>query len=295
MKKLLCVFIAFILVVSLSACKGKNEEKIKVKVGSKNFTENLIVAEIYALALEDAGISVERKLNLASSAVNVAIQNGDIDLYPEYTGTGLIDVLKKEPITDPAEVYDIVKKDYEEQFEITWLSPSPANDGQGIAVSKKISDQYGIKTISDLQKNANKLIFASQGEFEKRTDGLPGLNKKYGKFNFKKIITIDNSLKYDLLEKGDADVTVAYTTEGMLSKDEFVLLIDDKQLWPPYNIAPIVRDEILDAIPEIKTALDSIADALTTEKVTELNAKVDINKQEYETVAKEFYNSLKTA
>lgn len=272
----------------------ESEEKAVIKVGSKDFTENEIVAELYALALEDAGYKVERTMDIASSVIHTSITNKEIDLYPEYTGTGLISILKMDPMTDPDEVYQTVKDGYEEKFNIKWLDYSKANDGQGLFISKKASDEYGISTISDLQKNADKLRFASQGEFDEREDALPALEKTYGEFNWESSKVYDNGLKYNVVENDEADVSPAYTTEGMLSKtDKFVLLEDDKKVWPPYNLAPIVRNEVLEANPEIEEILNNVSKNLDTETVTKLNAKVDVDKEEYEEVAAEYWDSIK--
>ncbi|MGO1581048.1 MAG: glycine betaine ABC transporter substrate-binding protein [Peptoniphilaceae bacterium] len=272
----------------------KGEEKAVIKVGSKDFTENEIVAELYALALEDAGYEVERTMDIASSVIHTSITNKEIDLYPEYTGTGLISILKMDPMTDPDEVYQAVKDGYEKEFDIKWLDYSKANDGQGLFISKKASDEYGILTISDLQKNADKLRFASQGEFDEREDALPALEKTYGEFNWESSKVYDNGLKYNVVENDEADVSPAYTTEGMLSKtDKFVLLEDDKKVWPPYNLAPIVRNEVLEANPEIEEILNNVSKNLDTETVTKLNAKVDVDKEEYEEVAAEYWDSIK--
>lgn len=262
-------------------------------IGSKNFTENEIVAEIYALALEDAGIDVERKFDISSSVVHTAITSDEIDLYPEYTGTGLIAVLEEDPITDAQAVYDEVKKQYEDKFKITWLDYSPANDGQGLVIRTAAAEKYNISTISDLQKHATELRFASQGEFDERADGIPALEKVYGPFDWKSSTVYDNSLKYQILEKDEGDVIPASTTEGNLVDDQFTLLEDDKHVWPPYNLAPIVRDEVLKAHPEIEDTLNKISPKITTEEITKLNAKVDVDKESYKDVAKEFYDSIK--
>lgn len=264
-----------------------------IRVGSKDFTENEIVAELYALALEDAGYDVDRIFDIAGSVIHTSIVNDEIDLYPEYTGTGLISILQLDPITDPQEVYDTVKEAYEDQFGLTWLDYAEANDGQGLFISKAASDEYGITTISDLQKNAENLRFASQGEFDEREDGLPGLEKVYGPFNWKSSKIYDNGLKYDVVENDEADVAPAYTTEGRLAEaDKFVLLEDDKQAWPPYNLAPVVRDSVLEENPDIPEILGRIDAALDTETITALNAQVDVDKEEYEDVAASFYESL---
>ena len=264
-----------------------------IRVGSKDFTENEIVAELYALALEDAGYDVERIFDIAGSVNHTSIVNDEIDLYPEYTGTGLISILQLDPITDPQEVYDTVKEAYEEQFSLTWLDYAQANDGQGLFISKAASDEYGITTITDLQANAQNLRFASQGEFDEREDGLPGLEKIYGPFNWKSSKIYDNGLKYNVVENDEADVAPAYTTEGRLAEaDKFVLLEDDKQAWPPYNLAPVVRDDVLEEAPDIPEILRAINAALDTETITALNAQVDVDKEEYEDVAAVFFAGL---
>lgn len=265
-----------------------------IRVGSKDFTENLVIAEIYALALEDNGYTVERVSNISSSLIHNSIVNDEIDLYPEYTGTGLLSVLGEDMETDSEKVYKTVKKEYEEQFNLTWLDYASANDSQGLVIRTEVANSLNVKTISDLQAHASELRFASQGEFDEREDGLPGLEKTYGTFNWQSSKVYDNSLKYSVLENDEADVTPAYTTEGQLvSTDKFTLLEDDKQFWPPYNLAPVVRDNILDDNPDIKTILNNISAKLDTETVTELNAKVDVDGQEYTDVAKEYYDSIK--
>lgn len=265
-----------------------------IRVGLKDFTENLVIAEIYALALEDNGYTVERVSNISSSLIHNSIVNDEIDLYPEYTGTGLLSVLGEDMETDSEKVYKTVKKEYEEQFNLTWLDYASANDSQGLVIRTEVANSLNIKTISDLQAHASELRFASQGEFDEREDGLPGLEKTYGTFNWQSSKVYDNSLKYSVLENDEADVTPAYTTEGQLvSTDKFTLLEDDKQFWPPYNLAPVVRDNILDDNPDIKTILNNISAKLDTETVTELNAKVDVDGQEYTDVAKEYYDSIK--
>lgn len=306
MKKLLktiSILMTCMIIVSAAGC-GKTAEKEStqsssdgkgtvIRVGSKDFTENLIVAEVYALALEDAGYEVERVMNIAGSVIHTSILNNEIDLYPEYTGTGLISVLQMEPMTDADEVYQTVKEEYEKQFELTWLDYAKANDSQGLFVSKRVSDRYGIKTITDLQKNASKLRFASQGEFDEREDGIPGLEKVYGPFEWKSTAVYDNGLKYQIVDKDEADAAPAYTTEGMLADtDKYVLLEDDKGMWPPYNLAPVVRDDILSDVPEIAEILNRIDATLDTETITALNAKVDIDKEEVEDVASEYWQSI---
>lgn len=291
-KKAAALALAAVMAIGLTACAGSGKDAIRV--GSKDFTEGLIVSEIYAVALEDAGYKVERKQNIAGSVVHTALINNEIDLYPEYTGTGLLTILQMDMITDPEEVYRTVKDEYEKRFNVTWLDYSKANDGQGLVIRTDIADQLGIRTISDLQNHAPELRFASQGEFDQRDDGLPALERAYGAFDWKSSRVYDGGLKYEVLSNGEADVAPAYTTEGPLAeKDKYTLLIDDKQVWPPYNLVPVVRDDALEKNPEIAGILNKISAALDTETVTALNAKVDVDKREYEEVAREYYDSIK--
>lgn len=299
MKKHITTLLIATAMLALTACASNTsttsttQTNTTIRVGSKDFTENLVVAEIYALALEDAGFNVERSLNLSGSIVHTAITNDEIDLYPEYTGTGLLSILKMDMMTDPTEVYETVKTAYNEQFDLTWLAQSQANDGQGLVIRTDLAKELGIYTISDLQANADRIRFASQGEFEQRDDGIPGLELVYGKFNFASIKLYDNGLKYQILENNEADVAPAYTTEGQLVNTElFTLLEDDKQMWPPYFLAPVVRNDVLAENPEIEEILNKVSAQLDTETVTALNAQVDVDKLEYDEVALAFYDSI---
>lgn len=276
---------------ALTACGSKGAAGT-ITVGSKDFTEGEIISEIYALALEDAGFTVKRSFDIAGSVIATALEKGEIDLYPEYTGTALLTVLKAEMETDPQAVYETVKKQYKKKWDLVWLDMAEAADSQALVITTKAAEQYGIKTISDLQAHASELRFASQGEFDERSDGLPALEAAYGAFDWKEHTSFNNGLKYEVLRNDEADVAPVYTTEGQLVDGAFTLLEDDKHVWPPYNVAPVVRGEVLDANPDIEGVLNAVSKQLTTKGLTELNAKVDIDKQDYEDVAAEFFDSL---
>lgn len=294
-KKKSVIAVCMLMLLGFSGCsKESGNQEAAVRVGSKDFTEGLIVSEIYALALEDAGIPVQRTFDIAGSLVHTALINDEIDLYPEYTGTALLSILKMDMLTDSQAVYDTVKNAYKEQFQLTWLNYSSANDGQGLVIRTEVAETLGIKTISDLQKHASELRFASQGEFDQRDDGLPALIRAYGDFNWKDTKVYDGGLKYQVLEQGEADVAPAYTTDGQLiHTDTFRMLEDDRKVWPPYNLAPVVKDSVLKEYPAIEDVLNSISAKLDTETLIRLNARVDIDKEEYEDVAKDFFEGLK--
>ncbi|MCY9691798.1 glycine betaine ABC transporter substrate-binding protein [Paenibacillus alginolyticus] len=297
LKTFAAVAALLVLTITLIACGIKSANpnaSTIIRVGTKDFTENLIVGELYALALEDAGYQVKRVSNIAGSVIHTSLVNNEIDLYPEYTGTGLLTILKMNLMTNPDEVYKTVKDEYKKRFQVTWLNYSQANDGAGLVIRTDVSKKLGITTISDLQKHASELRFASQGEVDQREDGIPALEKVYGKLNWKSSKVYDNSLKYEVLKNNEGDVAPAYTTEGQLVNiDQFTLLEDDKHVWPPYNLAPVIRDNVLNANSGIAEAINKVSTKLDTKTVTALNAKVDVEKKDYEDVAKEFYKSIK--
>ena len=289
MKKWLFRLITILFGMILVAC-GSNDETIQV--GSKDFTESLLVSEIYALALEDNGYEVERIQSIASSVIPQSLESGEIDLYPEYTGTSLMTIFNLPLQTDPDAVAETIREEYE-AIGLTTLDYAPANNAQGIAIRTDAAEELGIATISDFQANAGEIRFASQGEFDLREDGLVGLAEVYGEFNFADSTVYDNSLKYQILRSDEADATPAYTTDGQLvNTDEFLVLEDDKNFWPPYNLVPVINQEVLEANPDLADILNAINADLTTEQVIELNAAVDIDGREYEEVAAEYYESL---
>ncbi len=265
--------------------------KETIVVGSKDFTEEFIVANMYADLLENAGFTVQRKLNLGGTPVaQAAILKGDIDLYPEYTSTALLTVLKDKPLQDPQQIYNTVKSQYEHQFKLTWLQPSPLNDTQALAMTQQESAKYGIKTYSDLAAKASQLVLGGPAEFQIREDSLPALQQAYGGFRFKDYRQLGTgSLRYQALVNGQIDVAVAFSTDGEIRGDHLVLLQDDKHVFPPYNLAPVVRMDILAKYPTIADTLNKLAPVLTTDVMSKLNWQVDgPAKQDPAVVAKTF-------
>jgi len=262
-----------------------------IVVGSKDFTEEFIVAEMYAQLLEKAGFSVTRKLNLGGTPVaQAAIVKGDIDLYPEYTSTGLLTVLKQNPIQDPQQIYQAVKTGYEQQFKLTWLTPSPFNDTQALAMTQAGSEKYGIKTYSDLATKAPQLILGGPAEFLEREDGLKALQKAYGGFQFKDTKQLGTgSLRYQALLDGQIDVVVAFGTDGQIKGDNLALLQDDKTFYPIYNVAPVIRMDTLQKYPAVADILNKLAPYLTDSVMSGLNWEVDgPDKKEPAAVAQAF-------
>jgi osmoprotectant transport system substrate-binding protein len=294
-RRLILPCLALFTAVVLIACAsggggtGTSSANAPIKVGSKDFTEAFIIGEMYALSLEKAGLPVERKLNLGGTPVaQAALQSGEIDLYPEYTGTGLLTILKEPVLSDPKQVYDKVAAGYKEKYGLVWLDPSPMNNTQALAMTKETSERLGIKTISDLAAKADQLTMVGAPEFEVREDGLPGIKAKYGNFQLKEFKAVDSGLRYKALTDGQADVTVAYSTDGEIAAFNLVVLEDDKKLFPPYQVAPVVRQQTLDANPKIAEALNALAPKLDDATMQKLNYEVSGKKREPADVAKEF-------
>jgi osmoprotectant transport system substrate-binding protein len=279
-----------VLSLVLSACSGGGSAgQATIRVGSKDFTEEFILGEIYAQLLENAGFKVERKLNLGGTPVaQQALLNKEIDLYPEYTGTALVTVLKLPVDSDAQRVYQTVSQQYKDQFKLIWLDPAPMNDTQALAMTSQRAGQLGIKTISDMVAHAGELVMAGPPEFQDREDGLPGLKRVYGNFTLKEYKSIDPGLRYQALTSGQADVVVAFSTDGEISAYKLVVLEDDKHLFPPYQVAPVVRQDVLDANPGIATALNAVAPKLTNDVMSQLNYEVTGNKKEPAQVAHDF-------
>ncbi len=285
--KWLLMPLLLLLTLALTSCGGGN--KGTIVVASKDFTEQFIIGEMYALLLEDAGYTVERKINLGGTPIaHEALLNEEIDVYPEYTGTGLLTVLKMDVMSDPAAVFEAVKEAYAEQFDLTWLDPAPMNNTQALAMTRGRAAELGITTFSDMVAHADELVLIGPPEFAEREDGIPGLKSVYGEFEFANFLTVDPGLRYQALLNGEADVVVAFGTDGELAAYDLVSLVDDKGLYPPYQIAPVIRQAVLDENPDVADVLNALASLLTDATMQRLNNEVSGNGREPADVAREF-------
>lgn len=261
-----------------------------VRLASKDFTEEFIVGNMYRLLLEAAGAKVDYKQSLGGTPVcQAAMEKGDIDLYPEYTGTGLFTVLKQQTVgLDGPTIYSQVSQMYKAKYNFVWLDAAPMNDNQALAMTAAGSQKFGITTISQMVAKADQITMIGPTEFQDREDGIPGLQKVYGNFKLKKYLPVDPGLKYQGLLMGLADVSVAFGTDGDISVNKLVVLKDDKNLFPVSQITPVVTQKALDANPGIRTVLNAVAPLLTDDVMSNLNYQVDGMKQEPAAVAKTF-------
>jgi osmoprotectant transport system substrate-binding protein len=263
----------------------------KLVIGSKNFTEQKILGEIYAQAFQAAGYDVSKELNLGDEKTALkALEGGNISAYPEYTGTALLSffgVTADKIPTDPQVAFEDTKKDFAEK-DLTALPPTPFTSSNEVAVTKETADKYNLKTISDLKPVAGKLTLYGTPECRQRLDCLLGLQKVYG-LKFKKFVPVDIALRHEVLSKGQADVSIVFTTDPQIKREGEVLLEDDKGMFPPYNSTLVIRNDVLDkAGPDVEKVVDQVNKGLTDEAMQELNARVDLDKKTPEVVAGEY-------
>jgi osmoprotectant transport system substrate-binding protein len=263
-----------------------------IVIGGKAFTEQQIMTAMTVELLKAKGFTPDRKAGMGSAAVRSALENGQIDVYWEYTGTGL-GVFNK--ITDKfASAEDAYKriKEVDAAKGIVWLNMSAVNNTYGFAMNKDDAQKRGIVTMSDLAKAINggaKLTFASNAEFYARPDGLPGWQTAYG-FEFERdnVKRMDTGLTYSALKDRQVDTAVVFATDGRIPAFNFVVLKDDKHYAAPYNLTPVVRKEILDKYPKIAEPLNALSAKLNDENMAKLNASVDVDKNTPEEVATKF-------
>src|SRR6202011_1086264 len=263
-----------------------------IVVGGKAFTEQQIMTAMTVELLKAKGFAPERKAGMGSAAVRSALENGQVDVYWEYTGTGL-GVFNK--ITDKfnsaEEAYRKIKE-VDATKGIVWLNMSAVNNTYGFAMNRDQAQKLNIVTMSDLAKAVKggaKLTFASNAEFYARPDGLPGWQTAYGfEFDRDNVKRMDTGLVYSALKDRQVDVGVVFATDGRIPAFNFVVLKDDKNYAAPYNLTPVVRKEILDKNPKLADALNALSAKLNDDNMSKLNASVDVDKKTVEEGAEGF-------
>jgi osmoprotectant transport system permease protein len=261
-------------------------------VGSKNFEESRLLAEMFAQVIEArTGLVVERRLNLAGTQVCFeALRTGAIDLYPEYTGTGLASILGEEPATgkrgDAAATLARVRRAFLDRWDLHWLAPLGFENAYEVAVPRALAERYGLRTLSDLAGVSAGLTAGFGYEFAERPDGLPGLAGTYG-LSFASVRRLQQALKYGAVASGDVDVLDVYTTDGRLLTYDLVVLDDDRGFFPPYDAVPLVSGAALERHPEIAGALSLLAGSLDEDRMRQLNLRLQEGKEEPEVVARD--------
>ena len=269
-----------------------DNEGVQLTIGSKNFTEQFILGEIYAQALEAAGYDVSTDLNLGSEQVALkALQSGSISGYPEYTSTALTSFFKLAPEDVPGDAQEAVEQTQGDfaDLGLTAFQPTPFADANAVGLLQETADELGATTISDLEGQTEDLTLAGSPECEQRIDCLAGLEKYYG-LKFGDFTPVDIGLRYEVLDKGDADLSILFTSDAQLFvSDDYTILEDDMGVLPAGNVI-FVADEAAaqDAGPDFQGTIEKVQEGLSLEVMQELNARVDIDKEKPEDVAADY-------
>jgi osmoprotectant transport system substrate-binding protein len=290
MKKKFQVFILFIVLSIVIAGCGNGGGKDTITVSGKMWTEQFILTQMMAELLKektDLDVKVEEGLGEVS-ILTPALEKGDIDVYVEYTGTGLEAVLKEQAKEGASadEILSQVRKGYEEKFGVTWLKPLGFENTYTLAYTQ--DQDFDAKTFSDIVPLSKDLSFGAPHQFyEREGDGYDAFSEAYG-FEFNKKESFDPNIMYEAVKNGDVDIIPAFTTDGRIQRYNLKTTRDDKGFFPPYDAAPIIRQEVLKEHPEVEKALNELAGKISEEEMSELNAKVDMDKQDPKDVAREF-------
>lgn len=262
-----------------------------IQIATKPMTEQYILGEMLRLIIEDKTdyeAEITKGIGGGTSNIQPAMEKGEFDLYPEYTSSGWVMVLGHEADeVDDEEMFEKLKEEYEENYDMTWVGLYGFNNTFAVAVRSDVAEEYGLETTSDLAEVSDQLVFGGNPDYVEREDGFGLLEETYG-LNFKDIKDIDIGLKYQAMESGDIDVTNGFTTDAQLSRDDVKVLEDDKHLQVNYFCSTVVRNEALEEYPGLEDALMEMDGILTDQEMAELNYQVEVDGKDEADVAEEF-------
>lgn len=281
--------LSFLLVI-LTLLWGCSDRENTIRIATKPMTEQFILGEMLRLLIEEnTSLTVEMTKGIGGGTSNIhpAMVKGEFDLYPEYTGTGWLVVLRKDTLPPADELYKELTCEYEQRYHLKWIAPYGFNNTYSLAVNQEKARQYGLKKFSDLARFPNEFIFGAEYDFFEIHEGYEALCELY-KLKFKKTRDMDIGLKYEAIKSGKVDVMNIFTTDGQLSGSNLVVLEDDKHFFPSYYCATVVRDETLQAHPELEKVLEKMGGILTNTEMADLNYQVEIAGQSERDVAANF-------
>ena len=281
---LLALFIGLVL---LSGCESKKDT---IHIATKPVSEQFILGEMLALLIEensDLHVKITKGVGGGTSNIHPAMVKGDFDLYPEYTGTGWLVILKKDTLLPPDQLFSELQKEYSREYGLKWVAPYGFNNAYSLAVSNEMAKKYNLKTFSDLALYPDLFTFGAEYDFYEINDGYADLCAYYN-LKFKKNLDMDIGLKYEAMKSGKIDVINIFTTDGQLSHTNLTVLKDDKHFFPSYYCATIVREETLKEHPELERILEKMNGILTDQEMADMNYKVDVEHRTEREVAVEF-------
>ncbi len=271
-----------------------NKTEDTITIGSKNYTEQLILGNMYAeLVEEHTDLKVDKRLNLGGSSVAFnALKTNELDMYVDYTGTLLVNIMDEKPMKDAKKVYDYTKENMKNKYNLSVLDQIGFNNTYTLAMMPDIAEKYNINTISDLQKHTDELVLSPTLEFVNREDGLIGLNRHYN-MEFKNIKAMDGAIRYTALDNNESQVIDAFATDGLIKKFDLKVLEDDKNFFVPYYAVPLVNNETLNKHPELKDVFNMLSGKIDEDIMLDLNYQVDELGKSPEEVAHKFLVDLK--
>jgi osmoprotectant transport system substrate-binding protein/osmoprotectant transport system permease protein len=258
-----------------------------VVVASKPFGESYLLAEMFAQLLEARGIEVDRRLGLGATEIAFrAIRTGSADVYPEYTGTGLLAILGEQPVPDPRKVFDRVSREFRRRWNVRWLPPLGFENTYAIAVRQETAERYRLATLSDLARVGRSLRAGLTPDFIGRPDGLPGLTRAYG-MRFAEVRALLPAVKYQALAAGEVDVIDGYSTDGLIARYDLVVLRDDKRFFPPYEAAALVSRNLVERQPAAIAALTELSSRLDEATMRRLNQRLEVDREPVGRIARD--------
>ena len=275
------------LLVLLSGCESRKDT---IHIATKPMSEQFILGEMLALLIEensDLHVKITKGVGGGTSNIHPAMVKGDFDLYPEYTGTGWLVILKKDSLLPPGQLFSELQKEYSREYGLKWVAPYGFNNAYSLAVSNEMAKKYNLKTFSDLALYPDLFTFGAEYDFYEINDGYADLCAYYN-LKFKKNLDMDIGLKYEAMKSGKIDVINIFTTDGQLSHANLTTLKDDKHFFPSYYCATIVREETLKEHPELERILEKMNGILTDQEMADMNYKVDVEHRTEREVAVEF-------
>lgn len=292
MRKLFMISATIILVLILSAC-GSNSDAKKVTVGAKGFTEQFVLGKLTTIMLEENGFTVEEKSNLGSTALRQALENKQVDIVWDYTGTGLVTYLGQDPIQDGHESFDKLNEIDQADNGIIWTNLSEVDNTYAVIMRAEQAEELGIKTLSDfaayLNEHPGGLPMATNAEFLNRPDGIPGIEETYDfTFTNESVHEMDLGLTYAALNNEEVDASVGTATDSRIVEFDLVILEDDQGFFPAYNGAIAMTTAIHEKYPEVEEILAPLAELLNSDTMRDLNYQVDIEEKNEADVARDF-------
>jgi osmoprotectant transport system permease protein len=267
-----------VLLVGLTTAGEPQAQMVRpVIIASKPFGESFLLAEMFAQLLESRGFSVERRLGLGATEIAfTALRRSAIDVYPEYTGTGLLAILGQRPSSDPGQVYHQVSREFRRLFGVRWLPPLGFQNTYAIAVRRETAQRLGLASLSDLARVGKSLTAGLTADFIGRPDGLPGLQKTYG-LQFRAVRALLPAVKYQALASGDVDVIDGYSTDGFIARYDLIILKDDKRFFPPYEAAALMSPALQRDLPAAAGVLSELSGLLSEETMRGLNQRIEVD------------------